>query len=185
METKVGFYVAGQGVLCLVIGFLSLIAYLIIGIPDPIVLALVAGILEAVPIIGPILGAVPAALIALSVDPSKLIWVIAASLVIQQLENSFLVPRIMRKAVGVNPFVTLLSFFMFSSAFGIAGSLMAIPIAAILQILLNRFVFYPTEVVPDLSENRDLASANVTKPRISPVTCENKRVSIKPAPLQQ
>jgi predicted PurR-regulated permease PerM len=158
METKVGFFVAGQGVLCLVIGFLSLIAYLIIGIPDPLVLALVAGILEAIPIIGPILGAVPAALIALSVDPSKLIWVIAASIIIQQLENSILVPRIMRKAVGVNPFVTLLAFFAFSSAFGIAGSLMAIPFAAIIQILLNRFVFYPTEAVPELSDNRDLAS---------------------------
>jgi predicted PurR-regulated permease PerM len=59
-----------------------------------------------------------------------MIWVIVATLVIQQIENSLLVPRIMRKAVGINPFVSLLSIFAFSSLFGIAGALMAIPMAA-------------------------------------------------------
>jgi hypothetical protein len=137
---------------------MSLIAYLIIGLPNALVLALVAGVLEAVPMIGPVLGAVPAAVIALSIDPSKLVWVIVSSIVIQQLENSLLVPRIMRKAVGVNPFVTLLSFFAFSSLFGIAGSLMAIPIAAIIQLILNHFVFYPQAMEPELSSNRDYAS---------------------------
>src|SRR5512133_1272741 len=103
METKVGFYIAGQGVLCLVIGVLSLIAYLIIGLPNALVLALVAGVLEAVPMIGPVLGAIPAGLIALSISPTLLLWVIVATVIIQLLENNLLVPRIMRKAVGVNP----------------------------------------------------------------------------------
>ncbi len=141
MESKVGFYIIGQGILCAIIGVMALIAYLLIGLPNAVILALIAGILEAVPMIGPLLGAIPAALIALSIAPSKLIWVIVATLVIQQLENSLLVPRIMRKAVGVNPFVSLLSIFAFSSLFGVIGALMAIPIAAILQLLLNRFVF--------------------------------------------
>ncbi|HEX7557442.1 MAG TPA: AI-2E family transporter [Leptolinea sp.] len=158
METKVGFYVAGQGVLCLVIGIMSLIAYLLIGLPNALVLALVAGVMEAVPMIGPVLGAVPAGVIALSIAPSKLGWVIVSAIVIQQLENSLLVPRVMRKAVGVNPFVTLVAFFAFSSFFGIAGSLMAIPIAAIFQLLLNHFVFYPGTTEPELSTNRDYAS---------------------------
>jgi predicted PurR-regulated permease PerM len=158
METKVGFYIAGQGVLCLTIGIMSLIAYLIIGLPNAFVLALVAGVLEAVPMIGPLLGAIPAAVIALAIAPSKLVWVIAATLIIQQTENSLLVPRVMRKAVGVNPFVSLLAFFAFSSLFGIAGALMAIPIAAIIQLLLNHFVFYPAAAEPDISTNRDYAS---------------------------
>ena len=67
METKVGFYIAGQGVLCLVIGIMALVAYLLIGLPNALVLALVAGVLEAVPMIGPLLGAIPAALVALSI----------------------------------------------------------------------------------------------------------------------
>jgi len=158
METKVGFYIAGQGILCLVIGILALLAYLLIGLPNALVLALVAGVLEAIPMIGPLLGAIPAALVALSIAPDKLVWVIIATVVIQQLENSLLVPRVMSKAVGVNPFVTLLSLFAFSSLFGIAGALMAIPIAAIIQLLLDRFIFHPAAMEPEVSAGRDYAS---------------------------
>ena len=158
METKVGFYIAGQGVLCLVIGIMALVAYLLIGLPNALVLALVAGVLEAVPMVGPLLGAIPAAVIALSIAPSKLVWVIVATIVIQQVENSLLVPRVMRKAVGVNPFVSLLAIFAFSSLFGIAGALMAIPMAAIIQLLLDRFVFHPGTMESEVSAGRDYAS---------------------------
>jgi predicted PurR-regulated permease PerM len=158
METKVGFYIVGQGVLCLVIGIMALVAYLLIGLPNALLLALVAGLMEAVPMVGPLLGAIPAAVIALSIAPSKLVWVIVVSIVIQQVENSLLVPRVMRKAVGVNPFVSLLAIFAFSSLLGIAGALMAIPIAAIIQILLDRFVFHPAALESDVSAGRDIAS---------------------------
>ena len=158
MESKVGFYIAGQGVLCLMIGLLSLISYTLIGLPNALLLAILAGVLEAIPMIGPLLGAIPAAAVALSTEPSKLVWVIISTLVIQQLENSFLVPRVMRKAVGVNPFVSLLAIFAFSSIFGITGALMAIPMAAIIQILLDRFVFKLEEIEPDISDKRDQAS---------------------------
>ena len=158
MESKVGFYIAGQGILCLVIGLMALVAYMLIGLPNALVLALAAGVMEAVPMVGPLLGAVPAALVALSIGPDKLIWVIVATVVIQQLENSLLVPRIMRKAVGVNPFVTLLALFAFSSLFGLAGALMAIPIAAMIQLALNHFVFQQATVEMEVSEGRDYAS---------------------------
>jgi predicted PurR-regulated permease PerM len=158
METKLGFYIVGQGVLCLVIGIMALVAYLLIGLPNALVLALVAGVMEAVPLVGPLLGAIPAAVIALSIAPSKLVWVIVATIVIQQVENSLLVPRVMRKALGVNPFVSLLSIFAFSSLFGIAGALMAIPLAAIIQLLLDRFVFRPGTMEPEVSEGRGFAS---------------------------
>jgi predicted PurR-regulated permease PerM len=158
METKVGYYIAGQGILCLVIGIMALLAYLLMGLPNALVLALMAGVLEAIPMIGPLLGAIPAGLVALSIAPDKLVWVIVATVVIQQLENSLLVPRVMSKAVGVNPFVTLLSLFAFSSLFGIAGALMAIPMAAIIQLLLDRFIFHPAAMEPEVSDGRDYAS---------------------------
>ena len=158
IETKVGYYILGQGALCLVIGIMALVAYLFIGLPNALLLALVAGVLEAVPMVGPLLGAVPAAIIALSIAPSKLIWVIVATLIIQQLENSLLVPRIMRKTVGVNPFVSLLSLFAFGSLLGIPGALMAIPIAAILQLILQHFVFDPSPDEASASSGRDYAS---------------------------
>ncbi len=158
MESRVGYYIVGQGILCLVIGVMALVAYLLIGLPNAFVLALVAGALEAVPMIGPLLGAVPAALVALSIGPDKLVWVIVATVIIQQLENNLLVPRVMSKAVGVNPFVTLLAIFAFSSFFGIAGALMAIPTAAIIQVVLNHFVFRPVTIEPEVSAGRDYAS---------------------------
>lgn len=158
METKVRFFIVGQGILCLVVSILSLIAYLIIGLPHALPLALIAGVFEAVPMIGPILGAIPALMVAFSIGSDKLIWVIVATAFIQQLENSFLVPRIMNRAVGVNPFVTLLAIFAFSSMFGISGAFMAIPIAAIIQILLERFVFHPAISDPEISDGRDYTS---------------------------
>ncbi len=156
METKVGAYVAGQGVLMLVIAGMSLVAYMIIGLPYVLVLALVAGVMEAVPLVGPFLGAIPAALVAASIGPDKLIWVIVATLIIQQLENNLLVPRVMRRAVGVNPFVALLAIFAFASLLGIPGALMAIPIAAIIQLMLDRYVFHPDTLEPEAITGRDL-----------------------------
>jgi predicted PurR-regulated permease PerM len=91
--------------------------------------------------VGPTLGAIPAGMIALSVSPSMLIWVVIITVIIQLAENNLLVPRIMSKAVGVNPFVSLLAIFAFSTLFGLAGALMAIPMAAIIQLILDRFVF--------------------------------------------
>ncbi len=158
METKVGLYIAGQGVLCLIIGIMALIAYLLIGLPNALVLALVAGVLEAVPMIGPLLGALPAAAVALSIAPSKFVWVIVATVVIQQLENSLLVPRVMRKTVGVNPFVSLLAFFAFTSLLGLAGAFMAIPLAAMLQLLLDRFIFERSVIEAEVSTGRDYTS---------------------------
>jgi predicted PurR-regulated permease PerM len=158
MEDKVGFYMVGQAFLCVVIGILALISYMLIGLPNALVLALIAGVLEAVPMIGPLLGAVPALLVALSIAPDKLIWVIVATVVIQQLENSLLVPRIMKKAVGVNPFVTLLALFAFGTLFGLVGALMAIPMAAMIQLALNHFVFKQATVELEVSEGRDSSS---------------------------
>lgn len=158
METKVGAYIAGQATLCLSIGVLALIAYWLIGLPNVLALAFIAGVMEAVPLLGPLLGAFPAALVALSIAPTKLVWVIVATFVIQVMENDILVPRVMRKAVGVNPFVSLLAIFAFGSLFGLAGALMAIPMAAILQLLLDHSVFGPAAIEPAVTTGRDYAS---------------------------
>ena len=158
IESKIGYFIAGQGALCLVVGIMAIIGYMSIGLPNAFVLGLVAGAFEAVPMVGPTLGAIPAGVIALSVSPSLLIWVIIVTVIIQLTENNLLVPRIMSKAVGVNPFVALLAIFAFSSLFGLAGALMAIPMAAIIQLVLDRFVFHPAEAVEATVGGRDLVS---------------------------
>ena len=144
-ETSLGGYIRGQGLLCLAVGALAFVAYLLIGLPYTLVLAIFAGVLEMVPIFGPALGAIPALLVALSVAPGKAIWVVVATIVIQLLENAILVPRIMKNTMGVNPIIVLLSLIAFSSVFGIAGALLALPLAAIIQLFISRVVLTASE----------------------------------------
>lgn len=144
-ETKIGGYVRGQGILSMIIGLLAFIAYAIIGLPYTLVLAIFAGVMEMVPVFGPALGAIPAFLVALSIDPGKAIWVVVATVVIQTLENALLVPRIMKNAMGVNPIMVLLSLIAFSSVFGVAGALLALPLAAIIQLAVSRAIVSAAE----------------------------------------
>lgn len=142
IQDKVGAFIRGQTILCGVIAALAFVAYMFIGLPYALALALLAGILEAVPYIGPVLGAIPAILVASSLGSSEVIWVLVASLLIQQIENMFLVPRIMDRSVGVNPIITLLALFTLGTLLGVVGALLAIPLAAIVQLLLDRFIFH-------------------------------------------
>jgi predicted PurR-regulated permease PerM len=158
IEGKVGAFVRGQIILMISVGLMAMIAYLIIGLPNALLLALIAGVLEVVPILGPILGAVPAGLIAISMAPSKLLWVALATLIIQQLEGNLLVPRVMDRSVGVNNLVTFLALAAFTSLFGVAGAVLAIPLAAVIQLLLDRFVLGPTAVEQETVTGRDYIS---------------------------
>lgn len=144
VEDKVGAFVRGQFILCLSILILSLVGYWIIGLPYTVVISLLAGILEAVPYIGPLLTGLIAVAVGLSVSPQTALLAIVVSMIIQQLESSLLVPRIMGRTVGVNPVVTLLALTGFSLLFGLLGALLAIPLAAILQLALDRLVLNAT-----------------------------------------
>ena len=144
-ESKLGGYVRGQGLLCAAVGLTAFIAYLLIGLPYILVLAIFAGVMEMIPVFGPALGAIPALLVALSIDPGKALWVVIATVVIQLLENAVLVPRIMKHSMGVNPIIVLLSLIAFGSVFGFVGALLALPLAAIIQLLVSRVVLTAAE----------------------------------------
>lgn len=140
IEQTVGNYLLGQGLLCLIIGGLAFVAYLLIGLPHALLLAVFAGLLEAVPIVGPFLGAVPAFIVGLSISPVTGLWVVVASIVIQQLENSLLVPRVMDRTIGIRPLVSLLALVAFGSLYGILGALIALPLAGVIQLLMDRYL---------------------------------------------
>jgi predicted PurR-regulated permease PerM len=141
VERTVGAFLAGQLLLGLLIGLASLAAYLLIGLPYAVALAVLAGLFELIPLVGPVLGAAAALLVALAHDPSKAVWVVASAVVIQALENYILVPRVVGQSVGVNPLVTLLALLALGSLFGIPGALVAIPLAATMQIAFHSVVF--------------------------------------------
>jgi predicted PurR-regulated permease PerM len=153
MGGTIGSYFRGQAILCLVVGLMSLIGYWAVGLDYAPGLALVMTVCEAIPMIGPALGAIPALLVALSTSPTQALWVLGVVIVIQEAENHLLVPRIMNESVGVNPIVSILSIAAFGALFGFGGALLAIPLAAMLQIVLNRLFFHlPSEEEPLLVE---------------------------------
>ena len=157
-ETKVGAYMRGQALLMLSIGVLCGIAFFAIGLRSALILAVLAGLFEAIPFLGPILTAVAAVLITLSESPDRIWWVVGAIIVIQQAENAILVPRIMDAAVGVNAIVTLLAIAAFGSLLGIVGAILAIPLAAIIQVFLDRWVLNRNPQPMAMIEGRDKAA---------------------------
>ena len=144
IEGRVSGYVSGQVLVSLIIGTLSLIAYWIIGIPYALVLALVIALMEFIPFVGPLIGAVPSIIIALSIDTSKAVWVVVTSLIVHQLEANFFGPRVMKRTLGMRPLVTLVAMTAFGTLFGILGALIALPLTAIIQMLLERLMLRTT-----------------------------------------
>ena len=139
IQTRLGYWIKGQLILCLVIGSACFIGLVILQIPYPLVLGLIAGITEFIPIAGPIIGAVPAVLIALTVSPWKAIFVIILYILIQQLENNLLVPKVMQKVTGLNPIVIVIVMLLAAKLLGILGIILAIPVTIIGDEFLKDF----------------------------------------------
>lgn len=149
IQEKLGAFVIGQSILCVAVGLMALVAYWLIGLPYALSLAFIAGVFEAIPNIGPILGAIPAVFVGLTVGPDAVIWVIVVNVVISLLENYLLVPRVMDESVGVHPVVTLVAITGLVAAVGLLGGILAIPLAAVVQVVLTRFVFESAATTSD------------------------------------
>jgi predicted PurR-regulated permease PerM len=136
IEEKLGGWVRGQLVLMLAIGVMTGLGYAVIGLPNAALLAVAAGLLEIVPMLGPVLAFAPAVLVALAVDPTRALVVLAYALVIQQIESNILVPLVMRETVGVSPLTVLLGILIGSTLYGLPGAFLAVPIAGAVQVVL-------------------------------------------------
>ncbi|MBI2033407.1 MAG: AI-2E family transporter [Candidatus Levybacteria bacterium] len=137
IELKLGAWVRGQTLLSFAVGTVTWITLTLLGIDFALPLALFAGILEIVPTIGPILSAVPALIVAFAISPTLMFVVVAAYIAIQMLENNILVPKIMEKAVGLNPIVVITSVAIGASMLGVLGALLAIPFLSVLIIVVK------------------------------------------------
>jgi predicted PurR-regulated permease PerM len=136
LEKKLGGWVRGQLLLMFFVGVLSYIGLTFLGVEFAIPLAFLAAILEIVPSIGPTVSAVPAILVALGTSPVLALAVAALYFVIQQIENNFLVPKVMSKAVGLSPLVVLVALLVGLKLAGIAGAVLAIPAALLVEIVI-------------------------------------------------
>lgn len=137
VNDKLGAWLRGQVVLSFFIGLLSWVGLTILQVPYPLPLALLAGLLEVVPTVGPIIAAIPAVIVAFTISPTLGITVIALYLLIQALENQLIVPKVMERAVGLNPVIIILSVMIGSNLMGIAGALLAIPFVSFFTVIYN------------------------------------------------
>ena len=137
IEEKLGAWFRGQLVLSFSIGFLTYLAYAVLALDFALPLALFAGIMEAVPTIGPFLGAVPAIIVALTISSTKTFLVIVVYVIIQTVEANFLVPKIMQRAVGLSPIIVITGIMIGAKLMGLWGALLSIPFIAMLIIIFN------------------------------------------------
>lgn len=135
VSVKLGNWLRGQLLLGLIIAVLVYIGLTIMSVPYALTIAVISGVLEIVPIVGPFISGAIAALIAYSVSPILAVVVIIFYLIIQQLENNLLVPKIMQKAIGLPPAIIIVGILVFGNLLGTVGALLAVPILGIIYVL--------------------------------------------------
>lgn len=127
IETKLGGWLRGQIVLMLIIGLTTFVGLTILGVDYSLALAVFAGLMEIIPIIGPIISLVPAVIIGFAISPVTGLGVIGLYILIQQLENHLIVPKVMQRAIGFNPLVTIIALTIGGKLMGIIGAVLAVP----------------------------------------------------------
>lgn len=139
VEQKLGAWLRGQVVLSLVVGTITWISLTLLGIPFALPLAIMAGFLEIIPTLGPIIAAIPAVIVGLAISPVMALTVILVYTGIQIAENNILVPKIMEKAVGLNPVIIIVAILIGGNLFGVVGALLSIPFVSAAIIILRAF----------------------------------------------
>jgi predicted PurR-regulated permease PerM len=157
VEAKLGGWTRGQAILCLAIGLASAVAYspLVLDLPFWLALAIWAGITELIPFIGPWLGGSVAAVVALTQSFEIAILVVVFVIVLQQVEGAWLVPKVMKNAVGLTPLTVVIAVQVGGALGGPVGAILAIPIAAAVQVVVQDL----------LAGRRETLDFGVTRPR--------------------
>lgn len=132
---KIGAWARGQIILCAIIALADFIILSILGVPYALALAILAGFLEIIPTIGPILSAIPAILLGFTISPWTALIVLLSYLGVQQLESQILVPKVLGKAVGLSPVIVIIALLIGGKLLGIAGAILAVPLVAVLHVI--------------------------------------------------
>ena len=134
IANRMSSWVSGQLLLSLIIGVASFVGFLLLGIPYALPLAILAAVGELIPLIGPTVGAIPALAIALLHSPWHFWAVLVFTVLLQKVENLFIVPRVMAHKMSISPLAVFIAFLMGASILGFVGAIMAIPCAAVAQV---------------------------------------------------
>jgi predicted PurR-regulated permease PerM len=139
IQMKVGYWLQGQVVLMVLMFILYWIGFTILGVESGLTLAMMGGIAELLPVVGPIAAGIPALLVGFNESPWMALWVFMLLILIQQLEGHILVPLVMRKAVGLSPIIIILAMLIGFETIGIVGMIMAIPVATCASIFVMEY----------------------------------------------
>ena len=137
MQIKIGMWLRGQLLLSFIVGIMTYVGLTILGVKYALLLALIAGILEIIPYLGPWLSGIPAVLVAFSDSLIKVFLVIILYLIVQQLENNLIVPKLMQKMVGLNPIIVIMAILIGIKLGGVIGGLLGVPVAAAISVYLS------------------------------------------------
>lgn len=148
-EAKVGRWIQGQLLLALIVGLTVYIGLALMGIKFALIMGILAMAFEIVPIVGPVLAAIPAVFLAFLQDPGMGLWVIVFYVAVQQLENHLLVPLVLGKTTGLNPVVVIMALLIGNQIAGISGMILSVPIATVI-----------VEVLEDLAKQKEEAKHN-------------------------
>jgi predicted PurR-regulated permease PerM len=139
IEEKLGKWARGQLILMLAVAIGTYIGLLLISVPFALPLAILAGIFEIIPILGPIVSTIPAALIGFGISPVTGVGVVVVALLVRGLEGYVLVPKVMQKSVGVSPLVVLISIAVGAKLAGIMGVIVSIPLVITFEVLIREY----------------------------------------------
>lgn len=139
IKHKVGYWLRGQIILMFVMFILTWIALSIIGVNYALTLAMIAGIAEIIPVMGPIIAGVPAILVAFNQSPWMSLSVLIMIIILQQAEGNLIVPIVMKKAVGLSPIIVILAMLIGYASLGVLGAVIAVPVATSLAIFVNDY----------------------------------------------
>ncbi|HSH21969.1 MAG TPA: AI-2E family transporter, partial [Candidatus Caenarcaniphilales bacterium] len=139
IELRLGSWVRGQLILMGSMGVMTSMAYFAIGLEGPLLLGVIAALAEAIPIVGPLIGAVPALVVAAMEGRVEIVIIVTVVYAaIQTLEANVLVPLVMRNTIGIPPFLVIVSILAGGAIGGVVGALMAVPVAAAILVVLER-----------------------------------------------
>lgn len=130
-------FIYGKIIDSTIIGLICAVFMLITNTPYVLIISLIIGITNIIPVFGPFIGAVPSAVLVLIADPPKTIWFILFIIILQQIDGNVIGPKILGDKVGISPFWTLFSIIIFGSMFGIVGMIIGVPIFSVVLDLIK------------------------------------------------
>lgn len=139
VETNLGGWLRGQLLLMVIVGVSTYFGLLILGVDYPLALAVIAGLLEIIPYVGPITAVIPPAIVGFGMSPIMGFGVIGLYILIQQLENHLFFPKIMQKTTGFNPIIVIIALMVGGKLFGLIGTILAIPSTIIITEILRYY----------------------------------------------